>query len=78
MKNTADVTGGKPIAVWLQSISRQSAVNLLIAFYDIHGREGEELFCSALDTRQGQKPHLIDTKIIIRYVDTLILGIDGD
>jgi hypothetical protein len=37
MKNTADVTGGKPIAVLLQFISGVSAVNPLVAFYDIHG-----------------------------------------
>jgi hypothetical protein len=36
VKNTADVTGGKPIAV-LQSISGVSAINPLVAFYDIHG-----------------------------------------
>jgi hypothetical protein len=28
MRNTADVTGRKPIAVWLQSISGGDAVNL--------------------------------------------------
>jgi hypothetical protein len=32
MKNTADVTGGKPIAVLLQSISGVSAINPLVAF----------------------------------------------
>jgi hypothetical protein len=37
MKNTAVVTGGKPIAVLLQSISGVSAINSLVAFYDIHG-----------------------------------------
>jgi hypothetical protein len=37
MKNTADVTVGKPIAVLLQSILGVSAINLLVAFYDIHG-----------------------------------------
>jgi hypothetical protein len=37
MKTTADVTGGKPIAVLLQSISGVSAINPLVAFYDIHG-----------------------------------------
>jgi hypothetical protein len=37
MKNTADVAGGKPIAVLLQSISDVSAINPLVAFYDIHG-----------------------------------------
>jgi hypothetical protein len=41
MKNTAVVTGGKPIAVLLQYISGVSA---LVAFYDIHGRKRELLF----------------------------------
>jgi hypothetical protein len=44
MRNTADVTGGKPIAVPLQSISGVSAINPLVAFYDIHGRKREVLF----------------------------------
>jgi hypothetical protein len=44
MKNTTDVTGGKPIAVLLQSISGVSAINPLVAFYDIHGGEIEVLF----------------------------------
>jgi hypothetical protein len=35
MKNCADVTGSKPIL--LQSISGVSAINPLVAFYDIHG-----------------------------------------
>jgi hypothetical protein len=43
MKNTADVTGVKPIAVLLQSISGVSAINPLGAFYDIHGRKREVL-----------------------------------
>jgi hypothetical protein len=42
MRNTADVTGGKPIAVCSHSIS--GAVNPLVAFYDIHGRKREVLF----------------------------------
>jgi hypothetical protein len=37
MRNTADVTGGKPIATLLQSISGVSAINPLVAFYDTHG-----------------------------------------
>jgi hypothetical protein len=37
MRTTADVTGGKPIAVRLQSISGVSAINHLVT-YDIHGR----------------------------------------
>jgi hypothetical protein len=44
MKNTTDVTGGKPIAVLLQSISGVSAINPLVAFYDIHGEKREVLF----------------------------------
>jgi hypothetical protein len=35
--------GGKSIAVWLQSISGVRALNLLVAFYDIHGRKREVL-----------------------------------
>jgi hypothetical protein len=41
MRNTAHVTGGKPIAVWSQSISDVSAINSLVAFYDIHERKGQ-------------------------------------
>jgi hypothetical protein len=37
MRNTADVIGGKPIAVLLQFISDVSAINPFVAFYDIHG-----------------------------------------
>jgi hypothetical protein len=44
MRNTADVTGGKPIAVFLQSISGVSAINPLVAFYDIHGGKREVPF----------------------------------
>jgi hypothetical protein len=38
------VTGGNPIAVLLQSISGVSAINPLVAFYDIHGGKREVLF----------------------------------
>jgi hypothetical protein len=44
LRNTADVTGGKPIAVLLQFISDVSAINPLVAFYDIHGGKIEVLF----------------------------------
>jgi hypothetical protein len=44
MRDTADVTGGKPIAVLLQSILGVSAINPLAAFYDIHGGKREVLF----------------------------------
>jgi hypothetical protein len=39
MRNTADVTGGKPIAVLLQPISGVSAINSLVAFYDMEEQE---------------------------------------
>jgi hypothetical protein len=38
------VTGGEPIADLLQSISGVSAINPLVAFYDIHGEKREVLF----------------------------------
>jgi hypothetical protein len=38
------MTGGKPIAVLLQSISGVSVINPLVAFYDIHGGKREVLF----------------------------------
>jgi hypothetical protein len=43
MRNTADVTGGKPIAVLLQFIIGVSAINPLVAFYEIHGGNKEVL-----------------------------------
>jgi hypothetical protein len=44
MRNTADMTDGKAIAVLLQSISGVSAIKPLVAFYDIHGGKREVLF----------------------------------
>jgi hypothetical protein len=44
VKNTADVTGGKPIAVLLQPLSGVSGINPLVAFYDIYGGKREVLF----------------------------------
>jgi hypothetical protein len=44
MWNTADVTGGEPIGVFLQSLSGDSAINPLVAFYDIYGGKREVLF----------------------------------
>jgi hypothetical protein len=44
MKNTADMTRGKLIAVLLEYISGVRAINLLVAFYDIHGGKREVLF----------------------------------
>jgi hypothetical protein len=52
MRNIADVTGGKPIAVLLQSIAGVSAINPLVTFYDIHGGKREVLlFCPGHHTR---------------------------
>jgi hypothetical protein len=44
MSNTADMTDGKAIAVLSQFISGVIAINLLVTFYDIHGRKREVLF----------------------------------
>jgi hypothetical protein len=56
MRNTAGVTGGKPIAVWSQSISGVSAINPLVTFYDIHGRTREVLFIYFIpDTTRDEK-----------------------
>jgi hypothetical protein len=48
MRNTTGVPGGKPIAFLLQSISGVSAINPLVAFYDIHGGKNVYLFLSVL------------------------------
>jgi hypothetical protein len=59
MRNTAGMTGGKLIAVLLQSISGLSAINPLVAFYDIHGEKREVqfiyLFCPGHHTRPSSK-----------------------
>jgi hypothetical protein len=44
VKNTAEVTGGKPIAILLQTISGVSAVNPLVGFYDVYEGKREMLF----------------------------------
>jgi hypothetical protein len=44
VRNTADVTGGKPIAL-LQFILGVSAINPLVAFYIHGGKRGAILFC---------------------------------
>jgi hypothetical protein len=44
MRNTGNVTGGKVIAILLQSISGVSAINPLVAFFDINGGKREVLF----------------------------------
>jgi hypothetical protein len=44
MRNTADVTGDKPIAVLLESISGVVAISPLVAFYGIHEGKREVIF----------------------------------
>jgi hypothetical protein len=44
MRNTADGTGGKSIAMWSQSISGVNAINPIVDFYEIHRRKREVLF----------------------------------
>jgi hypothetical protein len=48
MRNTADGTGGKPIAVC--SYQGVRAVNSLVAFNDIYEWKGKLVFCTVLDT----------------------------
>jgi hypothetical protein len=62
MRNTADVTG-KPIAVLLQSISGISVINLLVAFYDIHGRKREVLFFYFFPNATRDSYHYVVIKI---------------
>jgi hypothetical protein len=51
-EKTADVTGGMPSAILLQSISGLSAINPLVTFYDIHGgKRAILLFCPGQHTR---------------------------
>jgi hypothetical protein len=63
MRNTADVTGGEPIAVVLLSISGVTAINPLVALYDIYGGKREVLFFYFVsDTTRD------DLKINVKYV----------
>jgi hypothetical protein len=61
MRNTADVTGGKLIAVLLQPTSGVSAINPLVAFYDIHGGKREELFFYFVPNTAREKIFIIAT-----------------
>jgi hypothetical protein len=55
------MTGGKPIAVFLASISGVSAINPLVAFYGIHGRKREvTLFNFAPDSIRDTTPDEIN------------------
>jgi hypothetical protein len=62
----------KPIAVLLQSISGVSAINPLVAFYDIHGGKREVLFFYFVpDTRDDFIPFLY-IFLNILYIKTII------
>jgi hypothetical protein len=82
MSNTADVTSGKPIAVSSQSTSDVSAINPLVAFYDIHGRKREVFFCFVPDTTRDSETESIyllkKTHYKIRWVVLKILSIHRD
>jgi hypothetical protein len=83
------MTGGKPIAVLLQSISGVNAINPLVAFYDILGRERSAkevkergailLFCPGHHTRlytsYTNKFWFVDNKFLDICTPTLIIYI---
>jgi hypothetical protein len=67
MRNTADVIGGKPINVLLQFISGVSAINPLVAFYDIHGgQKGVLFFYFVPDTTRDDDVKHIFFKFLIK------------
>jgi hypothetical protein len=79
MRNTADATGGKPIAVLLHSISGVSVINPLVAFYDIHGGKREVLFFYFVPdtTRDFYTNHALNANIVRVVLITrciLVLG----
>jgi hypothetical protein len=63
------VTGVKPIAVLLQSISGVSAINPLVAFYDIHGGKREVLFFYFVPDTTRDKVGIV-IKNLITYLKT--------
>jgi hypothetical protein len=76
MKNTAVVTGGKPIAVLLQSMSSVSAINPLVAFYDIHREKREVLFFYfVLDTTRNYINNNIFKNFLTYYLKECIDGL---
>jgi hypothetical protein len=61
VRNTADFKGGKLIAARSQSVSGISAVNPLVAFYEIHGRKGQVVFfCFAPDTIRDKYVYFLE------------------
>jgi hypothetical protein len=80
MRNTADVTGGKPFAALLQPISGVSAIHPLVAFYDIHGGKREVLFFYFVPdtTRDRKKSILKRTAICCLFLTYEILATERD
>jgi hypothetical protein len=67
-------TGGKPIAVWLQSITSVTAVNF-VAFYYIYGSKGELLFFfSVPDTTKYIYLHYNNTYISLMFSWRIIVN----
>jgi hypothetical protein len=64
------VTGGKPKSVLLQSISGVSVINLLVAFYDIHGGKGEVLFFYFVpDTSRENQISFIHNRYLHTFIE---------
>jgi hypothetical protein len=68
------MTGGKPIAVLLQSISGVSAINPLVAFYNINGGKREVLFFYFVpDTRRDSE----NFKLLLQFTLFKCYKVDG-
>jgi hypothetical protein len=63
------VTGGKPIAVFLESISDVSDINPLVAFYDIHGRKREVLFFYCVPDTTRDRKHIYNKTERQKYIE---------
>jgi hypothetical protein len=67
VRSAVDVTGGKPIAVYLSlRFSGVNAINPIVALYDIHGRKRELLFLYFV-------PDTTRVKIYVRIIDRMPL-----
>jgi hypothetical protein len=82
MRNTGrkeDVTGGKPIAVLLQSISSVSAIKPLVAFYDIHGGKRCYFFILSRtphETYQAYTLTIVHTALITISTENFATGVN--
>jgi hypothetical protein len=72
MKNTTDVTGGKPIVVLLQFISSVSPISPLVALYDIHvGKRDVLLFYFVPDATRDPTLYFLTLhfyKLVLPYM----------